>query len=407
MRTKVTFDKKGSNEISIEESCQSPIKQFKECFDKLNKIIRDVKALKVLKTDEAKMKITEKKIQGSMLIVKLKKLNRLDRQRLLELREILQGDSNLLKLENLLYEANQLKKEINKCFSFKSEDEDIELVLVEEFLKSAQLQFELQQRKEYSKQCKDLEKEKEDVAEKTIEYRNEWEIHKLIRLLPQPLYLAYTKLCAYSEIIDKRLSVSIEGDQEEAKIIEMERKQMNEREDSDNENGFGESMNHRKSLNQKRLDLFKHHPLSVKFNISMKDLEETYTVILNYLPALGFITVQGKLNIDSKCSVATARIITQERILSSLYADDFGEGSPNPKTIFQLQNVQLHAYDLNKSLNEMKLGKPFKWAQNLCGINFTEHLNINQPQKLCDETVPDLIQQIRRKLRARISHFNH
>ena len=97
-------------------------------------------------------------------------------------------------------------------------------------------------------------------------------------------------------------------------------------EDSDNEvdeNDFDEGMNHRKikrrqsqieSLNQKRLDLFKHHPLSVKFNISMKDIEETFSVILNYLPALGFITVQGKFNIDSNGSVAAADIITQVSI---------------------------------------------------------------------------------------------
>lgn len=411
-----------------------------------------------------------------MVIVKLKKLNRLDKLRLHGHRETLQkeklqADSNRLKLQNLIYEANHLKKEINKCFSFKSEDEDIELVSVEEFLENApeilkaaetledehtmrkaRLQFELQQRKEYSKQCKDLEKDKEDVAEKTVEvkknlnsiypclqevlkttrpiqqilnmpFEKEWEIQKLIRLLPQPLYLAYTKLCAYSEVIDKRLTVSIEGDEEEAKIIELERKQMKEHaasdvEDSDNdvdENDIDEGMNHRKikrrqsqieSLNQKRLDLFKHHPLSVKFNISMKDIEETFSVILNYLPALGFITVQGKFNIDNNGSVAAADIITQERILSCLYADDFGEGSPNPKTIFQLQNVQLNPNDLDKALNEKKLGKPFKWAQNLCGISFTEHLNIDQSQKLCEETVPDLIRQIRRKLRARISLYN-
>lgn len=411
-----------------------------------------------------------------MVIVKLKKLNRLDKLRLHKHRETLQkeklqADSNRLKLQNLIYEANHLMKEINKCFSFKSEDEDIELVNIEEFHKSApeslqgpetlqddhllrkaRLEFELQQRKEYAKQCKDLEKEREAVAEKTVEvkknlnsifpclqevikstrpiqeilnmpFEKEWEIQKLVRLLPQPLYMAYTKLCAYSEVIDKRLTVSIEGDEEEAKIMEIERKQHekdqhdHEIEDSDNEldeTDFDEG-NHRKikrrqsqieSMNQKRLDLFKHYPLSVKFNLNMSNIDESFSVILNYLPSLGFITVQGRFNIDSNGSVVASDIITQERILSSLYTDDYGEASPNPKTMFQLQHVQLNPEDLGKILSEKKLGKPFVWAQNLCGISFTEQLNPAQSLRLCEETVPALIRQIRRKLKARLSLYN-
>lgn len=139
---------------------------------------------------QAKKKITEKRIQGSLIVVKLKKLNRLDKIRLVNAKEKLAKeklsvDSNRLKLQNLIYEADHLKKEINKCISFKSEDEDIELVPLEEFvenapetsrqseiledkhsLRMARLEFELQQRKEYAKQCKELEKNKEEIAQK-------------------------------------------------------------------------------------------------------------------------------------------------------------------------------------------------------------------------------------------------
>ena len=75
-----------------------------------------------------------------MVAVKLKKLNRLDKLRLINRREILQKEklqaaSNRMKLQNLIYEADDhLKKEIDKCFSFKSEYEDIELVTVDEFM---------------------------------------------------------------------------------------------------------------------------------------------------------------------------------------------------------------------------------------------------------------------------------
>lgn len=465
--------------MSFEENEESRFDraQFKDCLADLNKIIQEVKTLKSSKTEDAKKKISEKRVQGSMIVVKLKKLNRLDKLRLHGLRETLQkeklqADSNRLKLQNLIYEADHLKKEIHKCFSFKSEDEDIELVALEEFiekapdtvrskevlendhsLRKARLGFELLQRKEYAKQCKDLEKEKEEVAQKTVEvkknldsifpclqevlkstrpiqqilnmpFEKEWEIQKLVRLLPQPLYMAYTKLVAYSEVIDKRLSVSIEGDEEEANIIELQRKQLkdensdadeSENEAEEKENDFDEGpSNHRKikrrqsqieSLNQKREKLFNHHPLSVKFSVGMKDSKEVFSVILNYLPSLAFVTVQGNFNIDSNGSIAAADVITHERILSSLFVDDFGDLSPNQKTVFQLQSVQLNSNDLNQKLSDKKLGKPFKWAQRLCGICFTSKINIDESQKLCEETVPDLIRQIRRRLKARLDLY--
>ena len=42
-------------------------------------------------------------------------------------------DNYHLKLQNLLYEVIHLQKEINKCLEFKSEDEEINLVSVDEF----------------------------------------------------------------------------------------------------------------------------------------------------------------------------------------------------------------------------------------------------------------------------------
>lgn len=207
---------------------------------------------------QIKKKIQEKRIQGSLIVVKLKKLNRLDKIRLANRRESLAKeklnvDSKRLKLQNLskysskifraqsltysnisVYEADHLKKEINKCISFKSEDEDIELVSLEEFMAKAtedngnldehqlrmkRLEFELRLRKEYAEQCKQLEKSKEEVAQKIVSLRDnldslepclqnickvtrpvqkilnmnfeaEWETEKIIRLLPQPLFMA-------------------------------------------------------------------------------------------------------------------------------------------------------------------------------------------------------------------------
>ena len=220
-----------------------------------------------------KSKISEKRIEGSLTMVILKKLNRLDKIRSKHDRdtlskEKLQVDSNRLQLQNLIYEAEHLKKEIQKCYQFKSEDEDIELVNVEEFfekapenisrptetkanehaLRLARLEWELEQRKEYSKLCKELQQGKELVANEIIskkdkldslapkledllkasrpiqeildmKFEKEWEIKKLVRLLPQPLYVVYSNICAYAEVADKYITCSIDGDEEEARQL--------------------------------------------------------------------------------------------------------------------------------------------------------------------------------------------
>lgn len=100
-------------------------------------------------------------------------------------REKLSVDSNRLQLQNLLYEAEHLRKEVQRCFQFKSQDEEIELVTEAEFYEKApnnisrpdktendeharrlaRLEWELLQRKELAVLCKELQKQKELAAE--------------------------------------------------------------------------------------------------------------------------------------------------------------------------------------------------------------------------------------------------
>ena len=72
----------------------------------------------------------------------LKKLNRLEKMRMKDSRDALQKyreqvDSDHLHLQNLLYENIHLGKEVKKCYDFKSIDEDMDLVPLEEFYASA------------------------------------------------------------------------------------------------------------------------------------------------------------------------------------------------------------------------------------------------------------------------------
>lgn len=139
---------------------------------------------------QAKSEINEKRIEGSFQFVVLKKLNRLDKVRLRTGRDTLQKaklsvDSNRLQLQNLLYEAEHLRKEVQRCFQFKSQDEEIDLVDEEQFYEQApesiarpeetknddhvrrlaRLEWELQQRKELASLCTELQSAKEKVAQ--------------------------------------------------------------------------------------------------------------------------------------------------------------------------------------------------------------------------------------------------
>lgn len=75
-------------------------------------------------------------------MVALKKLNRLEKVRTRAGREALHKekqrvDSTHLLLQNLLYEADHLNKEVTKCLQFKSKDEEIELVPLNDFYNNA------------------------------------------------------------------------------------------------------------------------------------------------------------------------------------------------------------------------------------------------------------------------------
>uniref|UniRef100_A0A182P603 Uncharacterized protein n=1 Tax=Anopheles epiroticus TaxID=199890 RepID=A0A182P603_9DIPT len=277
--TKTSKEDVYMNTIAFEEqeaSKRSSVKDanlFHATCDELRTIFADIAKLKADNSEDAKLKIVEKRIEGSLAFVLLKKLNRLDKVRIREGRdalhkEKLRVDSNRLQLQNLLYEAEHLKREVQRCYMFKSQDEEIELVPVEEFYEKApesvsrpdktktdeharriaRLEWELQQRKELDAHLKELLTLKQAI-EKEIVGKSErldslgprlrdlliatrplqealempiekgWKTQKTVRLLPHPLYLLYANVTAYGEACDNLLTTSIHGDEEEAKQI--------------------------------------------------------------------------------------------------------------------------------------------------------------------------------------------
>jgi THO complex subunit 5 len=247
---------------------------FNTCKE-IRQLFSEISELKMKNNPDAKIKIMEKTTEVCLLLVLLKKLNRMEKVRLVFPKEQLAAekqkvDSINLQYQNLLYEANHLISEYRKCFQFKSKDEHIELVPVEEFLfeapenltskffkfdendetmkhelRLARLEWELQQRIHLADMCKKLEEEKKkleaDIAERKSKLDKLGPLlstvmeatkpvqehlgllidktqaeHKLASLLPNPLYLFYANIDAYRQVNDKSMNVEIVGDQDEA-----------------------------------------------------------------------------------------------------------------------------------------------------------------------------------------------
>lgn len=266
----VAFEEEESKKRSAEKDSAL----FLDTCAKLKKIFAEIAELKGQSGDRVKEQINEKRIQGSFLFALLKKLNRLDKVRSRAGRDTLHKeklsvDSNKLQLQNLLYEADHLRKEVQHCLQFKSHDEEIDLVSESEFYREApesisrrdktehdeharrlaRLEWELQQRKELAAMCKELQAAKETVAQEIESKTNRLDslmpcldallkatrplqealeinsekrsaVFSIAKLLPQPLYVAYMNLSAYADTSDKYLTTIINGDEEEARDLE-------------------------------------------------------------------------------------------------------------------------------------------------------------------------------------------
>lgn len=258
-------------EEAQKRSADKDAELYIQTCEKLKTILAEMTELKAQGTDEAEEQLREKKIAGCFLFTLLKKLNRLDKVRVRHGRDQLQKeklavDSNKLQLQNLLYEGNHLRREVNQCLQFKSQDEEIELVAVEEFFaeapesisqpdktktdeharRLARLEWELHQRKELAVMCRDLQVAKETVGreiemktnqlqsvipnlEKLLEASlplqislninmdREWSMDSKSSLLPKPLYVLYVNIFAYSDVCNELTDVLITGDEDEAK----------------------------------------------------------------------------------------------------------------------------------------------------------------------------------------------
>lgn len=414
---------------SGERSASSDLALWKETCSEVRGLMKEIFELKMKKGSAGE--ISEKRIQASLLFVTLKKLNRLEKLRIKRCRDGTtqdkQGvDSFNLQLQNLLYEVLHLKKEVTKCVHFKSADEALQLIPEQQFfdeapveitkpevthtdphaLKLARLQWELAKRKELSEEAERREVER-DGLELGIRQREERlrelqpqlqailvstqpvqeylalpldhqrEQNKLARLLPAPLYICYTQVCAYAEACDPLVEATVRGDGEEARKWrdEHENNQESNKEDeievleqeSLDEEGGAKKNRGKSSIKaeEKKEAVLAFHPLSVALVVkSEKCGDSSLLVTLHYLPSLGIVTVRTSLGGEAKM---TGETVDPHTILSMLYPGDSGLSLPSPSHSYTLREAGLQS----DSLAQLLPGHlAYTWAQKLCGLDF-------------------------------------
>jgi len=402
---------------------------FSETCNELRAYMKEILDIKTKQgQSKGKAEIQEKRIQASLLFVTLKKLNRLEKLRIKKCRD----ETNLnkqnvdtfnLQLQNLLYEVLHLKKEVTKCINYKSADEAIDLVPVQQFYNEAgeeisrpevtktdahlqrlaRLEWELTTRKQIDDACQSQELERKKVAEKikekaeklaqlapqlktilsatkpvqdylSLPLDHQRSQNNLARLLPNSLYILFTQANAFSQACDTLMEVAVEGDEEEAKQWREEgaRSQEDEDGEEDDEDAREEEEDGKKKrrsaakdkMDEVKKKVLKKHPLNVKMEIKTKE-GDVVICRFNFLLVLGIVTVETKLNL--KEGRVEGEVLQAANVLEHLFEGDDGQVSPNPNTLYQLKKA-----GLENLASCSDIGVPYVWAQRLAGMDFLE-----------------------------------
>ncbi|GFO09855.1 tho complex subunit 5-like protein [Plakobranchus ocellatus] len=401
------------------------LQSFQASCDFLRSSIKNIKQLKLKANSSAE--ITAVRTDATIHFIHMKKLNRMSHFRCRKVRETTNEakhkiDQCHLQLQNLLYEAMHLEKEITKCMEFKSKDEEIQLVPVEEFYKHApesvskpevtksddhqqmlaRLEWELEQRKQLSDQLTKTKSDKEkmseeiqskqdyldtlqpklsDVLEATrpvqdyldMPYDRIREEHEKAQHLPVPLYVLYMQASAYREACDKCLHVSIHGDVDAAKSLTSFTFEPEEDSDSDAEDqDKPESKRRRKNQEARKLEkknrVLKKHPLCVILDLN-KGGDAELQLTFYYCLALNIITVNVKVASEAKLKttcISGGDLLSPEQILDELYPGDHGNESPNVANHYELKKYGLQEMSTYIPL----IGRPYLWCQWMGGLQF-------------------------------------
>ncbi|GIY95343.1 THO complex subunit 5 homolog A [Caerostris extrusa] len=310
--------------LEEQEPAEDCYDNFLETCDKMRDYFRTICSAKRGKENETVA--IKLRPHVCMLTMRLKKLNRLDKHQWKKSKDdVNEGkqrvDALHLQYQNLLYEVTHLQKEVTKCLEFRSMDEEIELVSVEEFyrdapesiskpeitkndpyeLRMAQLIWETEQRKRYAERLKEVEITKQQYIKqqkalqenldsilpilKSILHAAEpfqskvgmpfqamHTAHKLAKYLSQPLYILYVQISAYKEHHKGwKIEIDIEGNVDDVKGLQTKSEALSDESgESDREESTEVEMHRHKKKNENKKDILMKHPMTVILTIEKR-----------------------------------------------------------------------------------------------------------------------------------------
>ena len=422
-----------------ESDGQSDSVEFQAAIANIKKLLG--KALEMKKSQANGSEMNDVRVQALIHVMTLKRLNRIDKLRTRAHRDATNEakarvDGLDLKLQNLLYEVQHLRKEIAKCQQYKSGDEDIELISVEDFYSEApadisrksetaqnphkqrlaRLKFEDKQRFDMHEEWKALESNREQL-QKTIREKSEKlssldpqlktllkhskpiedylgmsiteEKNKLelMRYLPLPMFVLVKQTDSYGKACDEDIKVSILGTAEAARAHRSKKRQEQLEDSIDNGNADDEETESRKKKKKGRTssaastrgkldELLSTHPLKVVLRVRSGD--NFVDVTFSYLETLATIAVEVQVNLDeeTKSSLGVDTSVTQpDKFLSHLLdAEDSGQFSPNPTFLHHMSRLGLK---IIPDKEKVEVGRLYVWANNLGGLEFAPPKPIN------------------------------
>lgn len=76
--------------------------------------------------------------------------------------------------------------------------------------------------------------------------------------------------------------------------------------------------------------------------------------------------------------------------------------------MFQLQHLSIDPNHFYSMLSEKNLGKSYKWAQQLCGLDFIysiEKSNTDSSHDLTFSAIPDIVKKVRNRWQSRLGLY--
>lgn len=324
----------------------------------------------------------------------------------------------------------------------------------------ARLDWELEQRKRLSGKLNALEDVKSDIAKRTSEKKDKLnslvpcldnllkmslplqealdlpmdktrKLQELSALLPRPLFVLFIQSKAYQEACDLSMEVVIEGDEEAArKLQQIEDRSVtvqtagsavkdvesdSETEEVDEQDSGRKRRSNKKQDQEVKMDVqdsqtaydkvFHSHPLHVKIIIKIKpDQGTTLDLSFSYFQNLGCVAVKAVLqgiHIDAKSNAKS--LLQNSGLLDCLKPSDTGSEIPNKSCQYLLSETTT---SLESIFNEV--GRPYSWAQNLCGLDFfnaNDHLKQKpgQDMNLSFKHIGNTIKLIRQRVNSRMT----